>query len=264
MKLSIFLSSGLFATNILATLRGLAQKVEQGSHIGNSRPLNLLQRSLLRGQVNVLYDLVNTGAVITQPLTNQTFNAVSGQFNVPKPSTPPVNNTHVIFILVGIDGYTYTTAALIAGVIIETTNNNSIINTSSYAIYNWLPNNPTTFSDFSVTTDDEIRVSITTSSHSAGKVVLENLTTRKSVSKSLTAPSSSILLGGQNAEWLVSSINLDVKPFLGNITFSSCTAKTAKQTLTANNATVVELFLSGVSKTFTSASINGSTVTVTY
>src|ERR1700733_12450955 len=118
MKLSIFLSSVLFATNILAAPRGLAQRVERRStRIRNSKPLDLLQGSLLENETNVQYSSNWAGAVITSPPSGQKFNAVSGKFTVPTPSAPgDSSGTYSASAWVGIDGDTYSAAILQAGV----------------------------------------------------------------------------------------------------------------------------------------------------
>jgi hypothetical protein len=269
MKLSIFLGSVLFATNILAAPRGLAQRVERRStRIRNSKPLDLLQGSLLENETNVQYSSNWAGAVITSPPSGQKFNAVSGKFTVPTPSAPgDSSGTYSASAWVGIDGDTYSAAILQAGVdFTATTNDDGSTSTSYDAWYEWYPDYAYDFNSFSFTAGDEISVSITSSSSSAGKVVLENLTTGKTVTKPLTAPSSSSHLGGQNAEWIVEDFDeggseVSFADF-GTVTFSSCTAKTASETLTASGATAIDIKQNG--NVLTSVSVSGSTVTVTY
>jgi len=269
MKFSIFLCSVLFTTNILAAPRGLAQRVERRSaRIRNSKPLDLLQGSFIENGTNVQYSSNWAGAVITSPPSGQTFNAVSGKFNVPTPSAPDGSSgSYSASAWVGIDGDTYTAAILQAGIdFTATTNDDGSTSTSYDAWYEWYPDYAYDFSDFSFTSGDEISVSITASSSSAGKVVLENLTTGKTVSKSLTAPSRSSHLGGQNAEWIVEDFDeggseVSFADF-GTVTFSSCAANTASETLTASGATAIDIKQS--EEVLTSVSISGSTVTVTY
>lgn len=165
------------------------------------------------------------------------------------------------------DGDTYSAAILQAGVdFTATTNDDDSTSTSYDAWYEWYPDYAYDFNSFSFTAGDEISVSITASSSSAGKVVLENFTTGKTVTNSLTAPSSSSHLGGQNAEWIVEDFDeggseVSFADF-GTVTFSSCTAKTASENLTASGATAIDIKRNG--EVLTSVSISGSTVTVTY
>jgi hypothetical protein len=266
MKLSLFLSAVLFGTNIIAAPRGLAQRVaRRASGLRNSKPLEPVQESLHEDIANVQYSSNWAGAVITSPPSGQTFKAVSGQFNVPTPSAPPSggSGSYSASAWVGIDGDTYSAAILQAGVDFTANSDGS---TSYDAWYEWYPDYAYDFTDFSFTAGDEISVSITSTSSSRGKVVLENLTTGQSVSKSLSAPSSSSHLGGQNAEWIVEDFDeggsqVSFADF-GTVTFSSCTAKTASETLTASGASAIDIRQNG--QVLTSVSISGSSVTVTY
>jgi hypothetical protein len=265
MKLSLLLSTVLFAADILAAPRGLAQRVaRRSSGIRNSKPLNLVEGFLLENETNVQYSSNWAGAVITSPPSGQKFNAVSGKFNVPTPSAPSGSSgSYSASAWVGIDGDTYSAAILQAGVDFTANSDGS---TSYDAWYEWYPDYAYDFSGFSFAAGDEISVSITSSSSSKGKVVLENLTTGSSVSKSLSAPSSSSHLGGQNAEWIVEDFDEGGSEVafadFGTVTFSSCTAKTASETLTASGATAIDIKQNG--EVLTSVSISGSTVTVTY
>lgn len=265
MKLSIFLSVLLFGTNILAAPGGLAQRVaRRSSGSRNSKPLKPTEEFLHGDIANVQYSSNWAGAVITSPPSGQTFNAVSGKFNVPKPSVPSGSSgSYSASAWVGIDGDTYSAAILQAGVDFTANSDGS---TTYNAWYEWYPDYAYDFSGFPFTAGDEISVSITSSSSSKGKVVLQNLTSGKSVSKSLSAPSSSSHLGGQNAEWIVEDFDQGGSQVsfanFGTITFSSCTAKTASQTLSASGASAIDIKQNG--QVLTSVGISGSSVKVSY
>ena len=114
---------------------------------------------------------------------------------------------------------------------------------------------------------DTISVSIVSTSASAGKVTLENLSTGHTASESLTAPSSSSHLGGQNAEWIVEdfeegSSEVALANF-GTVTFTDCVAKTSGgESLGPSSGTIIEIEQNG--EVLTDVSDGGSTVTVTY
>ena len=127
---------------------------------------------------------------------------MSGQFTVPAASVPSSSSsgTYAASVWVGIDGDTYANAILQAGIDVSVTKSGS----GSYdAWYEWYPNNAIDFTSFSFKAGDSISVSITSSSSTEGTIVLENLSTGESVTQSVSAPSSSSALGGQNAEWIV-------------------------------------------------------------
>ena len=83
-------------------------------------------------------------------------------------------------------------------------------------------------------------VNATTST--TGSATIENLTTGKSVTKSLTSTSA---LGGKNAEWIVEDYeegnSLIAFADFGNITFTDCVAATSESSEGVNSATMMDI-----------------------
>ena len=71
---------------------------------------------------------------------------------------------------------------------------------------------------------------------------IENLTTRKTVTKSLTSTSA---LGGENAEWVVEDFEegncLIAFADFGNVTFTDCVAATAESSEGVSTATIMDI-----------------------
>ena len=269
MKLSaILLSNVLFATAILARPRGLAQRQAARAARG-SHPL-IPVGSIVEGPPNashIQYSSNWAGAVITSPPAGQTFTSVQGQFTVPKPSTSSTGS-YSASAWVGIDGDTYSAAILQAGADFTVTKSGSSSSYSYDLWYEWYPNYAIDFSNFPVTSGNVINVKVTATSTSTGTVVMENLTTGKTVTQSVSAPSSSSHLGGQNAEWIVEDFDSGGSQVafanFGTVTFTGCVAKTASSTLSVSGATVIEIENSS-GQVITDVSIpSSSSVKVTY
>ncbi len=110
------------------------------------------------------------------------------------------------------------------------------------------PNYATDFStsSFSFTAGNVISVSVTSSSSTKGVVTLTNESTGKSVSKSLSAPSSSAKLGGQNAEWIVEDFeeggSLVNFANFGTVLFTDAVAGASDgSTVGTSDATIIEI-----------------------
>ena len=190
--------------------------------------------------------------------TGQTFNAVSGQFTVPHATGSGSGSAWV-----GIDGDTYGAAILQSGIDWTVTGSGA----NSYdAWYEWYPNYAIDFSGITLAAGNVVSVSIKSSSSSAGTVVLENLSTGKTVSKSLTAPSSSSHLGGQNAEWIVEDFDSGGSQVqfanFGSVQFTNAAASTAQQSVAVSGAQVIDI-KSG-NTVLTDVSISGTSVSVKY
>ena len=185
------------------------------------------------------------GAVITAPPAGQTFKSVSGRFTVPKASKPPSatgNGPWSASAWVGIDGDTAGNDILQTGIDFTV---NSAGEHSVAAWYEWYPNDAFNFASFPIAAGDVIEMSVLATSSSAGTVTLENVSSGKSVSKALTAPSSGSDIAGKNAEWIVEDYEegSSLVPFadFGTITFTDCTAKTGSETLALSSASVIEI-----------------------
>lgn len=76
----------------------------------------------------------------------------------------------------------------------------------------------------------------------SGSATIENLTTGKTVTKSLTSTSA---LGGENAEWIVEDFEendaLIAFADFGNVTFTDCVASTSASSEGVSSATVMDI-----------------------
>ncbi|PSS07190.1 hypothetical protein M430DRAFT_110881 [Amorphotheca resinae ATCC 22711] len=250
MKASI-LSSVLFAASVLAAPRGghgLARRVaNRAGRLSNVANVLGVAEAIKDGNAtHVEYSSNWAGGVLTAPPAGETFNAVSGQFTVPTPSAPPGGDggSYSAAIWVGIDGDTYGNAILQAGVDITIDGSDSY---SYDAWYEWYPNYAIDFStsSFSFSAGDVISVSIKSSSSTRGTVVLENLSTGQSVTQSVSAPSSSAKLGGQNAEWIVEDFDEGGSQVafadFGTVLFTDCVASTGSTSEGTSGATILDI-----------------------
>ncbi|MCJ1241241.1 hypothetical protein MMC14_009245 [Varicellaria rhodocarpa] len=256
MKFSvILLSNVLFATTILAAPRGRGLEERVARRAANTRlthplipvapPSTTIEEGPLDDNAtHVQYSSNWAGAVLTAPPAGQTFNAVSAQFTVPTPSVPSggsSSGSYSASAWVGIDGDTYGAAILQSG--IDFTISGGRVSYDAW--YEWYPNYAIDFSGMTMSAGNVISVSVTSTSASAGNVVLENLSTGKTVTQKLSAPSSSSHLGGQNAEWIVedyeSGSSLVSLANFGTVTFTNCVAKTNSESLGTSGATIIEI-----------------------
>jgi hypothetical protein len=131
------------------------------------------------------------------------------------------------------------------------------------AWYEWYPDYAYDFEDIDVNAGDEIKVTVTASSKSKGKAVIENLTTGKTVSKSL---SSSYELCKKNAEWIVEDFeegdSLVKFADFGTITFSEAEATTSSGTVGPSDATIIDIEQDD--EVLTSVSVGDAEVVVKY
>jgi len=181
---------------------------------------------------------------------------VTGTFTVPTPS----GASGAASAWVGIDGDTCGTAILQTGIDFTISNGR----TSFDAWYEWFPADSFDFSGFSVAAGDVITLTVTATSTRSGTAVIENVTTGRSVSKSLTSNSALCL---ENAEWIVEDFEEgnSLVPFadFGTVTFSNAVATTASgSTVTPSGATLIDIEQG--SKVLTSVSTSGNDVTVSY
>ena len=148
-------------------------------------------------------------------------------------------------IWVGIDGDTYGSAILQAGIDVSF----NADGTQSYdAWYEWFPNAAVFFpgDEFPITAGNVITISIASSDASTGAVVLVNESTGQLVTQHVSAPNPSSILAGQNAEWIVedyeSGGSLVSFANLGAVLFSNCIAGDSNgDSLGTDGATIVEI-----------------------
>jgi len=262
---SALLSALIYTSTVVAAPRGstLEQRIARRALARQGKPRLPAESELEAGKnaTEVSYSSNWSGAVITSPPSGQTFDGVSAEFVVPTPSVPSGSSssgTYAASAWVGIDGDTYQTAILQTGIDFVVTNGK----VSYDAWYEWYPDYAYDFS-LTVSAGDTIAISVASTSTKAGTAVIENVTTGKSVSKSLT---SSYALGGQNAEWIVEDFeeNGSLIKFadFGTVEFTDCVAKTSSSSEGPSSATVIDIEQS--SKVLTTVTIGSSTVTVVY
>jgi hypothetical protein len=271
MKLStVLLSYVLLATSVFASPRGLAERVARRATRASrqSNVLNVIEEGSVNAS-HVLYSSNWAGAVLTAPPAGQTFNAVSATFTVPTPAAPTSGSgSWSASGWVGIDGDTYQKAILQTGIDFTITKSGSSSSISYDAWYEWYPDYAYDFSGISLAAGNKISVSVVSSSSTSGKATIKNLSTGQTVSITLSAPSSSAKLGGQNAEWIVEDYSSggSLVPFanFGTVDFTSAVASTGSQSVGTTGATIFDI-KSSSGTVLTSVTIpSSSEVKVTY
>ncbi|KAJ5175756.1 Aspergillopepsin-2 [Penicillium canariense] len=257
MKFTTAITSAVLATGALAAPRpGLVNRLEaRGVLNRQSQPAHKFDNSgdkngiLLKegsSSTNVEYSKNWAGVVREQPPASGTYTEVSATFNVPEPTaTDNSGTTQAVSAWVGIDGDTYTQAILQTGIDAYISGGQTFFD----AWYEWYPNAADNF-DIELTAGDVIVATVKSSSPSHGIAIIENQSTGDSVTKSLSAPSTSATLGGQNAEWIVEDFNSgdNMVPLAAfdTITFSGAQAKGADGEYGVNNASILDMQQNGV------------------
>lgn len=256
MKLSGILGVILLGSFVYAAPRpngGLARRIERRAVDRATRTTNTINRlnsttydtdgNIVNG-TNVEYSSNWAGGVLTAPPSGETFNAVSAQFVVPTPSAPPGGGSgdYSSSAWVGIDGDTYGNAIWQSGVDFTISADGSL---SFDAWYEWYPAPSVDISSFSFKNGDVVKITVSSSSNSEGSVTLENISTGESITESANAPSSSAVLGGQNAEWIVEDFDVGGSQVafadFGTVLFTHASASTSSQTVGTDGAAILEI-----------------------
>ena len=131
------------------------------------------------------------------------------------------------------------------------------------AWYEWYPDYAYDFSGISFSSGDSVRVTVTAASTKSGTAKIENLTTGKTVTKSITSSSA---LCEQDAEWIVEDYEESggLVPFanFGTVTFTSASAGKSSGSSGPSGATIIDIEQNG--NVLTSVSTSSSSVTVKY
>ncbi|RDW78291.1 hypothetical protein BP5796_06143 [Coleophoma crateriformis] len=187
------------------------------------------------------------GVILNPPSSDKPFTSVSGTFAVPAPSVPSgqPDGKYTSSVWLGIDGVNNTNAILQAGIDITITKAGDQAGYVFGAFYEWYPNYAVDFTSFSLTAGDVIAIDITTTSSTSGVVILENVTTGQSISQSVSAPSSSALVRGTSAEWIVENFEglgaaLNFSDF-GSVVFENCAAGTTSESWGISDASLVRM-----------------------
>lgn len=250
------ITAAVLATGALAAPRsGLAERLAQrgvlsrqsvpASKVGNSSEENGLLNKEGSGNANVQYSNNWAGVVRESPPPSATYNAVSATFTVPDPTaTDNSGDLQAASVWVGIDGDTYTQAILQTGIDSYIQNGQK----SYDAWYEWYPQNAENL-NLGLTAGDVIVATIMSTSSSKGVAIIENKSTGRSVTKTLSAPSTAATLAGQNAEWIVEDFNIGGSqvPFanFGQVTFSGAEATAGDGKYGVNGGQVLDIQQNG-------------------
>lgn len=254
---------GLFASSIAAA-PSEATKQRFKEHRAAKRDAKLALKSAadfgssaIQGQqksnfTETTYSSNWAGAVQVSPPSG-TYNAISAQWTLPQVAAP-VSGAGEWYNSewVGIDGDTCGQAILQAGTLsyVEVDDNGGVT-TGSAAWYEWYPVAEIEFTDFEVNIGDTVYVGITASSTSEGFVEIYNFSTGEEVTTTVSAPSSSNVLCGQNAEWILEDFSSGggLVPFatFSDVYFVACTASTTSgASIGLTNAQVFDLYQNDV------------------
>lgn len=268
------ISTAVLATGGLAAPRsGLAERLERRGVLSrqsfpSSKMENLTEENGLLNKegssnANVQYSNNWAGVVRENPPPSATYDAVSATFTVPEPTaTDNSGELQAASVWVGIDGDTYTEAILQAGIDSYIQNGEK----SYDAWYEWYPESAENF-NLGLTAGDVIVAKVQSTSPSKGVAIVENKSTGQSVTKTLSAPSTSATLAGQNAEWIVEDFNLGDSqvPFanFGQVTFSGAQATAGDGEYGVNGGEILAIQQNG--KLLANVKIESDTqFTVTY
>jgi len=190
---------------------------------------------------------------------------VSGTFTIPKPTVPSGGSTRSDFCgaaWVGIDGDTCQSGLIQTGVF-------WCVEDGEFAYEAWfeyIPQASIAYSGISVTSGDEIKVTVTKTNDNSGVTTLENVGTGQTVSHTFTDQTDGTLCG-ENAEWIVEDFTEgdSLVPFadFGTVTFTGAEATVNGATVTAAEADTIVL-VSSSDQELTSTTVSGTTVTIKF
>ncbi|CAG5155725.1 uncharacterized protein ALTATR162_LOCUS3804 [Alternaria atra] len=275
MKLSIAVIAAITGA-VLARPSSLAERVKsraEGTRRHRTQPM-ILVGTAAKENSKFVADVDNTtahvdyssnwsGAVLEQPSSGY-FKSATGRFTVPTPKHVGSGGTESASAWVGIDGDSCASGLLQAGIDFTVSSSGAV---SYDAWYEWYPDYAYDFSNFAVKAGNVIQVDITATSTTKGTVKLTNVSTGKSVSQTLSAPSGSVLCR-QNAEWIVEDFesggSLVALSNFGTVVFTQASAALSTGgTEGLSSATIIDLKQG--STVYTDVTINsGSQLTVQY
>ncbi|RHZ45457.1 A4/G1 family peptidase [Aspergillus thermomutatus] len=201
---------------------------------------------------NVSYSKNWAGAVREQPPPSATYTAVAATITIPEATAVAgVTGTQASSAWVGIDGDTYASAILQAGVDFYV----EADGTHSYdAWYEWYPDIAYDF-NLAVNRGDVLVVKVESKSPSQGVAIIENQTSGQTVTKTLTAPAATATLAGQNADWIVEDFQYGdgMVPLVdfNSVVFSGTVAKAGGKSYGVSDATIIEMEQNGKRRTRT-------------
>ncbi|KAI0396533.1 peptidase A4 family-domain-containing protein [Xylariaceae sp. FL0594] len=202
---------------------------------------------------NVAYSSNWAGAV----LSSSGYTSVVGTIKVPTPIKTGKAGSGSAWV--GIDGDTCGTAILQTGIDFSI----SASGTPSFsAWYEWYPDYAYDFTGITIRANDQIKMTVTASSKSAGVATIQNLSTGKSVSHSFSSESSQLC--EYDAEWIVEDYSQggSLVPFadFGSVTFTGASAVKNGATVGVTGANIYDIKQSN--NVLTDCSTSGSSTVV--
>ncbi|KAB8301237.1 hypothetical protein EYC80_003124 [Monilinia laxa] len=135
---------------------------------------------------------------------------------------------------------------------------------SYYAWYEWYPAATEVIDLGSLSANDIISVNLTTSGFNTGTVVMENKSTGKSFTKTI---SSDKTLCGVSAEWIVEDLSIDSSDIglasYGSVTFSDAIATTSSETVNPSGSRLLDIEDSAKA-ILTKTSVTDNSVSIAY
>ncbi|APA05637.1 hypothetical protein SS1G_02038 [Sclerotinia sclerotiorum 1980 UF-70] len=207
------------------------------------------------------YNVSWAGAV----LTGAAYTGVSASFAIPKPAVGTTGETSASDFTasswVGIDGYNCDNLWQ-AGV--DSTIEKSTGAISYYAWYEWYPAGTQVIDLGTLTAEDVISVNLTTSGFNTGTVVMENKSTGKSYTKTV---SSTNTLCGVSAEWIMEDLSIDTNTEglanYGSVVFTDAIATTSSKTVNPSGANIMDIETTS-NAILTKTTVTDNSVTIAY
>ncbi|KAI2640970.1 peptidase A4 family-domain-containing protein [Xylaria nigripes] len=247
---SAVLATVLFAAGALSAPNTAARWARNAAR--QSRKSNLRQsvEAPVNGTKNVEYSSNWAGAV----LSDSGFTSVVGTITVPVPRGD--GREAAASAWVGIDGDTCGNAILQTGLDFTV---DAFGEVSYDAWYEWFPDYAYDFTGFRVSAGDEVRMTVTASSKSAGTALLENLTTGDQVSKRFTNEANTLC--EWDAEWIVEDFESggSLVPFadFDSVTFSEASATQNGRNVGVSGASILDIVVG--QNIVTDCGVSGST-----
>ncbi|KAI9650960.1 hypothetical protein NHQ30_000995 [Ciborinia camelliae] len=232
-------SAAVAATALLAgsavaapgTAMRQARAVKRAAGTRHGNPIKYVDGPSDSNKTDVSYSSNWAGAV----LVGTGYTSVTGTFTAPSPSTAGSGSAWV-----GIDGDTCSTAILQTG--IDWTKSGSSISYDAW--YEWYPDYAYDFSGISISAGDSIKVTVTASSKTGGKAIIDNITTGTTVTHTFSDISDGSLCE-YNAEWIVEDFEegdslVEFADF-GSVTFTSASATKSGSTVGLSGAQIIDI-----------------------
>ncbi|CAI7649456.1 unnamed protein product [Penicillium crustosum] len=238
---TILTTAILAGSSLAAPRNGLVDRLQaRGALSRQSLPAEKKGVLLKEGTegAEVQYSKNWAGVVREKPPASATYTAVSATFTVPEPTaTDDSGDMQAVSAWVGIDGDTYTKAILQTGIDAYTQNGQRTFDACAENF------------DLELSAGDVVVAKVESFSPSKGVAIIENKSSGQSVTKTLSAPSSSATLGGQNAEWIVEDFNAGntMVPLVnfGQVDFTGAQAEAGGKRYGVNNAAVLDIQQNG-------------------